>query len=571
MQRLAGVPASEGIAVGVAFVYHPATIVAQRRAVADMEADWACFLDAVATGREQLGDLHRRTVAAAGEEAAGIFQAQQLMLEDPELLSAVEERVQGGLNAETAWALEIERFAAQLDSLQVPYLRERAADLRDVGQRVLRILAGAEEKTLSDPQSPSIVVAPDLTPSETAQMNREMVLGLATARGGATSHTAILARNLGLPAVVGLGKDLLGTIRSGASLIIDGYEGLVIVDPDQDTLDEYLERQARTQTGRETARLAARAPAVTRDGYRVKVLANIGDVASADEALAYGAEGVGLLRTEFLFLESDMMPDEEEQYTAYRAIAVAMGERPLVIRTLDVGGDKPPSFLSLGEEENPALGFRAIRVSLAHPEMLQTQLRAILRAGAGCNVKVIFPMIATVEEVRTSLQMLKEARADLRRRGVTFMEEIEAGAMIETPAAAVCAPLLARKVDFFSLGTNDLIQYTLAADRTNERVGYLYDPLHPAILRLVANVISAAHDAGKWVGMCGEMAAEPDAVPLLLGMGLDEFSVNPAQIPQVKALLRALDRDATQDLVARALDLSTATEIRELVRASRGG
>jgi phosphotransferase system enzyme I (PtsI) len=277
---------------------------------------------------------------------------------------------------------------------------------------------------------------------------------------------------------------------------------------------------------------------------------------------------VGLLRTEFLFLESTTMPDEEEQFAAYRAIAEAMGTRPLVIRTLDVGGDKPPPFLDLGAEDNPALGFRAIRISLAYPEMFQTQLRAILRAGASRNVKIVFPMIATVEEVRTSLQMLAGAQADLRRRGVAVAEEMEAGVMIETPAAAVCAPLLAREVDFFSLGTNDLVQYTLAADRTNERVAYLYDPLHPAILRLVQDVVSAAHKAGKWVGMCGEMAGDPDAVPLLLGLGLDEFSVSPAQIPAVKTLLRTLDLGATQDLVTRALELSTATEIRELVRLS---
>jgi len=568
MRRLEGIPASAGIAIGSVVVYRPAVVSTERRPVANPDEELTRWQRAVERAKRELTEIHRQSAATAGAPMAAIFEAQRMFLEDPALLEAVQSQIRAGVNAEAALSDGIEKFATMLANVNDAYLRERAADVRDVGQRVLRALAGADANPLALLNTPALIIALDLSPSDTAQMNRAVTLGFATARGGMTSHTAILARTLGLPAVVGLGDQLLGQLADGATVIIDGQAGVLMIDPDDATLAEYRSRATRWETARQTAQSSAQTPAITRDGHRVEVVANIGNLESAQSALAFGAEGVGLLRAEFLFLDRATLPDEEEQYTAYRAIAKLMGTRPLIVRTLDVGGDKPLPYLDLGKELNPFLGYRAIRVSLANPEMFKTQLRAILRAGAGNNVKIMFPMIATVEEVRAARKLLDEARGELATRGASFAEQMEVGMMIEVPAAAVAASLLAHEVDFFSLGTNDLIQYTLAADRTNERVGYLYDPLYPAILLLIKQVIDSAHAASRWVGMCGEMAGDLDAVPLLLGLGLDEFSVNAASIPQVKSLIRALDLRAMQDLATRALEKSTATEIRTLVRAA---
>jgi phosphoenolpyruvate-protein phosphotransferase (PTS system enzyme I) len=565
MHRLTGIPAAEGIALGAAFVYHPVAVPTSLHVVSDPDAELLRFRQAVARAKEQLAEIYSHAVMGLGQEAAAILTVQQMFLDDPALLDPVEGRIQSGLNADVALQQEVDRLATMLAGLEDSYLRERAADLRDVGQRVLRLLAGVEENSLASLDFPAVVVALDLTPSEAAQMTRGMVLGLATARGGRTSHTAILARTLGLPAVVGLGEPALGLIQNGAPLVLDGQAGLLLVDPDRATEEKYRVRQRRWLAARQGTRSAAQAPAVTRDGHRVQVAANIGDAASVETALAFGAEGVGLLRTEFLFLDRATLPDEEEQYAVYHRIATALGPLPLIVRTLDIGGDKPLPGLDLTPEANPFLGFRAIRMSLAQPEMFKTQLRAILRAAAGGQIQVMFPLIATVEEVRAARQMLAEARAELEERRAVFAAEIKVGIMVEVPAAAISIPILAPEVDFVSLGTNDLIQYALAVDRTNERVGYLYDPLHPAILHLVKKVIDDAHSAGKWVAMCGEMAGDLDAVPLLLGMGLDEFSVNAAAIPEVKALIRSLAFREMQDLVDRAILLATAAEIRALV------
>lgn len=566
MQRFEGIPASEGIAIGPAFVYRPRVPSPARRPVADPHVELARLQHALERAKEQLGETHRKAVAAWGAKTAAIFEAHRMFLEDPALLEVVTSQIRAGVNAEAALTEGVTKFETMLTNLRDPSLRERAADLRDVGQRVLRVLAGEAEQTLATLDAPAVIVAAELVPSDTVQMSKALTLSVATARGGRTSHAAILMRARGLPAVVGLGGGMLDAVANGTQVIVDGDAGVVIIDPDAATLADYRSQASHRRALADQAQAAAQAPAVTRDGRRLEVVANVGDVESAGVALNSGAEGVGLLRTEFLFLNRGTMPDEEEQYAAYRAIAEALGSRPLIFRTLDVGGDKPPPYLDFGRELNPCLGWRAIRVSLAHPAMLVTQLRAILRAGAGYNVKVMFPLITTVDELRAARRLLQEARTELLTRGVEFAEAIEVGIMIEVPAAALIADILAREVDFFSLGTNDLIQYALAVDRTSERVGYLYDPLHPAILRLVKTVIDSGHWAGRWVGMCGEMAGDLDAVPLLLGLGLDEFSVNPPAIPQVKMLIRNLDAGAMQTLAAQALELSSGAEIRALVR-----
>jgi phosphoenolpyruvate-protein phosphotransferase len=396
-------------------------------------------------------------------------------------------------------------------------------------------------------------------------LDKSLVLGFCTAEGGRTSHTAILARGLGLPAVVGAGRDVL-TISTGDSLVLDGGEGKVLVEPDDDTVAQYRTRQATIARLLEGARERADEPAVTRDGHRVEVVANIGNVEGARAALEAGAEGVGLLRTEFLYLERDHLPSEEEQYRAYRAIVDLFGDRPVILRTLDVGGDKALPYLDLPDEMNPFLGVRAVRLCLARPRLFRPQLRAALRAGVGRNLKVMFPMVAEVSEVRAARDVLEECRTELLSDGQPVAEEIEVGIMVEVPAAALMADHLATKVDFFSIGTNDLSQYTLAADRTNAAVAPMAGGFQPAVLRLVRDTITAAHAQGKWVGLCGELAGEPLAIPILLGLGLDEFSMNPPAIPLAKQIIRALTLKEAQQTAQAALALDSSEAVKTLVR-----
>jgi phosphoenolpyruvate-protein phosphotransferase len=395
-------------------------------------------------------------------------------------------------------------------------------------------------------------------------MNRQVVLGLCTGDGGLTSHTAIIARAIGLPAVVGLGQ-AWEDVCDREPLIVDGGAGVVLASPDEATKREYGRRLQAWRKAGDTARAASHGPAVTRDGRRVEVVANVGSVTTAQAALDNGAEGVGLLRTEFLFLDRISPPDEEEQYAAYRGIADVMDQLPVVVRTLDVGGDKPPAFLDLPTELNPFLGWRGVRISLARPDLFKVQLRAILRAGAGRNLKIMFPMVTTVDEAREARRLVEVCRQELVSEGAAVADRTEVGIMVEVPSAAIMADLLAAEVDFFSLGTNDLTQYTLAVDRCNARVAPLYDWLHPAVLRLVKMVIDGGHRAGKWVAMCGEMAGDRKAIPLLLGLGLDEFSANPAAIPAAKELIRRLDVSAMTVLAQRALNVASAAEVHTLV------
>jgi phosphoenolpyruvate-protein phosphotransferase len=389
-------------------------------------------------------------------------------------------------------------------------------------------------------------------------------MGLCTGDGGLTSHTAIIARAIGLPAVVGLGQ-AWEEVCDQEPLIVDGGGGVVLASPDEAAEQEYGERLRTWRQAGDLARASAHGPAVTRDGRRVEVVANVGSVTAARAALDNGAEGVGLLRTEFLFLDRTSPPDEDEQYAAYRGIADVMGQLPVVVRTLDVGGDKPPAYMDLPPEMNPFLGWRGVRVSLANPDLLKAQLRAILRAGAGRNLKIMFPMVTTVEEAREARRLVQVCRQELVSEGAAVTDRTEVGIMVEVPSAAIMADLLAPEVDFFSLGTNDLTQYALAVDRGNARVAPLYDWLHPAVLRLVKMVIDGGHRAGKWVGMCGEMAGDRKAIPLLLGLGLDEFSANPAAIPAAKELMRKLDTSAMAALAQRALNVATAAEVHALV------
>ncbi len=566
MITFAGIPASRGVALGPAFRFVHADLTVTCYNVKDPMAEWARFESALYVAREQLAAIQAQAEMSQGHEEAAIFDAQAMMLDDPDLMETVRLAIrQDGINAEAALQQAAEAYAQVLAALDDEYLRARAADVRDVAHRVLRILLGASEAPAAGLQVPSIIVAADLAPSDTVMLDKSLVLGFCTAAGGATSHTAILARGLGLPAVVGVGADLM-SLANGSSLILDGEAGLLLSDPDETTTQHYRIKRAGADAAEAIARSRAHEPAVTRDGQCIEVVANIGNVAGAESARAVGAEGVGLLRTEFLFLERTSLPSEEEQYLAYKAIGDVFGGLPVVLRTLDVGGDKELPYLGETPEPNPFLGVRAIRLCLPRPELFKPQLRAALRAAAGNGLKLMFPMVATVGEVRAARRLLDECRAELVTEGFPVAEQMEVGIMIEIPAAAVLADRLAQVVDFFSIGTNDLSQYTMAADRTNSHVARLADAFQPAVLRLIRQVIDAAHAAGKWVGLCGELAGEPLAIPILLGLGLDEFSMNAPAIPRAKALIRQLRVDESRALAAAALDLESGDEVRDLVQ-----
>jgi phosphoenolpyruvate-protein phosphotransferase/dihydroxyacetone kinase phosphotransfer subunit len=563
--QLRGIPASEGIAVAPAFHYRPLTLQVERRTVSDVAAEVARLHEALRQAREASVTLQKK-VAGQDAHVARIFEFQRMMLEDQTLVGAVEEEIhRTACNAEAAVQQVIDEWVARFEQMEDDVMRLRAADVRDVGNRLLRVLTGVrDERPLSTTPGPVIVVAQDMTPSDTATLERERVVGLCTAMGGTTSHVAILARMWNLPAVVGLGDPVL-QIPDGTLLAVDGEAGVVQVEPAPEVVRAYRERQAQRATLQAEALRQVGEPAITQDGWRVEVVANVGDVASAQEALKQGAEGIGLLRTEFLYLDRSTLPDEEEQVNAYRAIAEVMGQRPVIVRTLDVGGDKPIPAISRTQEANPALGVRAVRLSRQHPDLLRVQLRAILRAGVGHNLKIMFPLVATLAEVHWAKALLRQAQDELATEKLEHVREIETGIMMETPAAALMADVLAPEVGFFSIGSNDLTQYTLACDRGNERLQELYNPLDPAVLRLIHNVIEVAHAAGKGVGLCGELAGQRAAIPVLLGLGLDEFSMTPHAIPVAKQLIRSLTIAEAQRIADHVLSLSTASEIKDFV------
>ncbi|MCG3208511.1 MAG: Phosphoenolpyruvate-protein phosphotransferase [Anaerolineae bacterium] len=566
MKRLNGIAASQGIAIGPAFVYRPEPLAFKEQIIQNPPAEINRLIQAVEAVQTMLIALEEYTQQAIGESEAKIFEVHRMFLADPAFADEIKAIIeQEKLNAEAAVDRVSTELMEQFSAIDDEYFRQRAVDIKDVAQRLIRQLLGLEETTLASLKFPSIIIANDLTPSDTASLNRDMALGLCTEIGSSTSHTAILARSLGTPAVVGIGKL---EISSGTTVIIDGQSGELIIDPDAETLAEYQTRQQARQRIRSREIALAQQPAITTDGHQVEVVANIGSVVEAEQALKMGAEGVGLLRTEFLFLQGDTLPSEEEQYRIYRAIADVFQQLPLIVRTLDVGGDKDIPSIDLAVEQNPMLGQRAIRLCLARPEIFQTQLRAILRAGHERNVKIMFPLIGSEEELHQALEQLELAKADLRARNLPHAEKPDVGIMIEVPSAAVLADVLAPQVDFFSIGTNDLAQYTLAVDRTNETVAHLADPLHPAVIRLIHLVIQAAHRHNKWVGLCGEMAGSPQAVPLLLGLGLDEFSMAAASVPSVKALLRTLSKMQAQEIAQRCLELPSLQRVRDFLQNS---
>ena len=561
-KHIRGLGVSEGYVVAPAFVYRPDDLLAESSSAgrpAAPEEELARLQEALQEARAQLEKLRMQVTEELDEKTGGIFEFQRMMLEDKQLVDQMASEIRThGCTAEMAVHTVVSGWkekAAALDSV----MRARVIDLQDVENRLLRLLGGSKEEGWSRLTSPAIIVAADLTPSDTAQLDRTLVRGIATAIGGTTSHTAILARIWGIPAVMGLGGAVLA-VPEKTRLALDGATGLVEVNPSKETAKAYTRRAEDFAELQAEALAKANDPALTRDGKRVAVFANVAGPDSVKEALRYGAEGIGLLRTEFLYLDRSSMPDEEEQYGVYREIVEMMGRRPVVIRTLDVGGDKHLPYIDIGPELNPFLGMRAIRLCLKRPDVFQPQLRAILRAGVGGNVKIMFPMVATLKEVHEAKIALSDARDSLVRRGVEYATDLEVGIMIETPAAAINADSFAREVDFLSIGSNDLTQYTLACDRGNRNMDYLFQTWDPAVMRLIRRAIEGAHAAGKWVGMCGEFAGELEAIPVLLGLGLDEFSVAAPRLPSVKKRIRELDsaecRAQVEEMFRRSLFVS---------------
>ncbi|WP_195539598.1 phosphoenolpyruvate--protein phosphotransferase [Eubacterium maltosivorans] len=563
-----GIIASPGIAIAKAFVYDKVEVEVTEKKVDDPAAEVARLQAALEKSKEQILKIKEKAARDLGEEEAEIFEAHAMVLDDPEFVDSITAEINtNGVNAEFAVKTVTDRFFEMFDMMDDPYFSARAADIRDVGTRVLNNVMGVENVDISCLDEDTIIVADDLAPSDTAQMDKARVKGFATNIGSRTSHTAIMARSLEIPAVLGLG-DITAAVKNGDMVVVDGLKGQAVINPTDDELAAYKKQQEDYQAYiRELAELRE-LEAVTTDGHKVELVGNIGSPNDTDGVHKNGGHGVGLYRTEFLYMNSDTMPDEEKQYEAYKAVIESFNGDPVIIRTLDIGGDKKLPYLPLEEEMNPFLGFRAIRLCFREVDMFKTQLRAILRASAFGNALIMFPMISGVSEVRQAKGILAECMKELDEKGQAYDKNIRVGVMIEIPSAAVTSDIIAKEVDFFSIGTNDLCQYTLAVDRMNQEVSYLYNPLHPAILRLVKTVIDASHAReGLFTGMCGEMAGDPMATLILLGLGMDEFSMSASSIPQVKKIIRSVSYEDAKAIAEKALNLETGEEVKEMVQA----
>lgn len=564
-ELLKGIAASDGVAISKAYLLVEPDLSFSSENISDVDGEVEKFKAAVNQSKVELTQIRNNAEKQLGADKAAIFDAHLLVLEDPELLNPIEENIRNNkVNASTALNEVSTNFITIFENMDNEYMKERAADIRDVSKRILAHILGVELPNPSMINESVIIVGEDLTPSDTAQLNKEFVKGFATNIGGRTSHSAIMSRSLEIPAVVGT-KDITDRVNHGDSLIIDGLSGDVIINPTDDEVQAYEQKQKNFLAEKEELAKLVNDESVSKDGVHVELAANIGTPNDLEGVKNNGAEGIGLYRTEFLYMGRDNMPSEEEQFEAYSKVLKEMDGKRVVVRTLDIGGDKELSYLNLPKEMNPFLGYRAIRLCLDQTDIFRTQLRALLRASEFGKLNIMFPMIATIKEFRDAKAILLEEKEKLVSEGVNVADDIEIGIMVEIPSTAALADIFAKEVDFFSIGTNDLIQYTMAADRMSERVSYLYQPYNPAILRLVKQVIEASHKEGKWTGMCGEMAGDNTAIPLLLGLGLDEFSMSATSILKARKQIKQLDQKEMQELANKAINCATEEEVVELV------
>ena len=561
---LQGIAGSKGIVSGRVYIYQQSIEIDSTNIRDDQIPDELDKVDKAAEQtRHQIHRIKEIALRDFGEDKAAIFDAHLMILEDPMLVPEIKEtikndRVQAGYAVKKSTGKLVEMFS----DIEDEYLKERIADIKDVGNRLIRNILGAADEGLEAIGRDVLVVAHDLTPSDTATMDKKHIKGFATEIGGKTSHTAIMARSLGIPAVLGLG-DIMKKIKNDDYIILDGIEGVVIVNPDKGQIEEYERKARKHKEDMDSLKAIAELPAVTTDGRSIEISANIGSPEDVQSAISYGADGVGLYRTEFLYMNRESLPSEDEQFEAYKTVAERFKDKPIIIRTLDIGGDKKLPYLELPDEMNPFLGWRAIRICLERKDLFKTQLRAILRAGAYGNVLMMYPMISAVDEVIEANKVLDEAKSELKAEGIAFNESIKTGVMIEIPSAALTADIIIKEVDFFSIGTNDLCQYTLAVDRMNEKISKLYQPFHPGILRLIKTVIDASHKEGKFTGMCGELAGDPAAAVILLGLGLDEFSMSASSMPQIKKIIRSVSYEKAKAYAQNALNMRYSSEIHE--------
>ncbi|GEQ02150.1 phosphoenolpyruvate-protein phosphotransferase [Staphylococcus ureilyticus] len=560
-----GIAASDGVAIAKAYLLVEPDLSYDSEKIRDVDAEIAKFQNAIETSKVELTKIRNNAEKNLGADKAAIFDAHLLVLDDPELIQPIEDKIKNEqVNAPTALSDVTGQFITIFEAMDNEYMKERAADIRDVSKRVLAHILGVELPNPSMIDESVVIIGNDLTPSDTAQLNKEFVQGFVTNIGGRTSHSAIMSRSLEIAAVVGT-KSITQEVKQGDMIIVDGLTGEVIIDPTEDEVIAYQNKRERFFEDKKELQKLRDEETTTVDGAHAELAANIGTPNDLKGVIENGAEGVGLYRTEFLYMGRDEMPTEDEQFEAYKKVLETMEDKRVVVRTLDIGGDKELPYLNLPEEMNPFLGYRAIRLCLDQPDIFRPQLRALLRASAYGNLNIMFPMVATIKEFRDAKALLLEEKENLTNEGIEVSDDIEVGIMVEIPSTAALADVFAKEVDFFSIGTNDLIQYTMAADRMSERVSYLYQPYNPAILRLVQQVIDASHKEGKWTGMCGEMAGDEIAIPLLLGLGLDEFSMSATSILKARRQIKGLSKNEMEELAQKAINCATSEEVQDLV------
>lgn len=556
-----GIGVSEGIGIGKVFVVQNNDIIIEKKIIEDVNKEVYKLEDALDKCKKQIDNIYESTLKNVGEEEAAIFIAHKMILDDLPVINEVKNLIKSmKYNSEYALKCILDKYIKAFENIKDDYFKERALDIKDIGKRLSRIMLGIEEKNLKDIVSDTVLIAKDLTPSDTSQMDKEKIKGIVLEDGGTTSHTAIIARTMEISNVIGV-DNICSLVKDGDEIICDGFSGKVIINPTTEELNYYSSKIIENKNFKDKLKNYIGLESHTKDNIELKVKANIGTIQDIDYAIKNDAEGIGLFRSEFLYMKKDKLPSEQEQFEAYKKILISMNGKPVVIRTLDIGGDKNLPYLDIPKEMNPFLGYRAIRLCLDNTDIFKTQLRAILRASIYGNVKILFPMISSLAEIKDAKKLLNETKQELLKEGIEFNDNIELGMMIEIPSAAIISDILAKEVDFFSIGTNDLIQYVLAVDRMNVKINHLYSQYHPALIRLLYNVIKNAHNAGIKVAMCGEMAGESILIPMLVGMGLDEFSMSPSMILRARSIIRNLTKKECETYVEDVLSLSTGKEV----------